>query len=169
MNRKSFVAVLVIVCLLVPSLAWSYDQKEVLRGLTGVKVVIENIPPDIERLGLTKKDIQSDVELKLRKIGIKVYPDFKPPSMTTLYITVNTFNPPQAKSIIAYSINIMLFETVYLKRDIGTVGDLKEVRAADWNGGTVGLVGTPHITDIRKRVELQLDRFISDYLAVNNK
>ena len=169
MNHKKFVAVIVLVCLWVPSLSWSIDQKEVLRGLSGVKVVIENIPPDIERLGLTKNDIQSDVESKLRKIGIKVYPNFKPPSMTTLYVTVSTFNPPQVKSIIAYSINIMLFETAYLKREIGSVGDLKEVRAADWVVGTVGLVGTSHIGDIRKRVELQLDRFIYDYLAMNNK
>jgi hypothetical protein len=41
------------------------------------------------------------------------------------------------------------------------------VRAADWVNATVGLLGTNHIQDIYKKVELQVDKFISDYLAVN--
>jgi hypothetical protein len=169
MSCKRFVAVIVMVCLWAPTLSWAvtYDQKEVLRGLKGVKVVVENIPPDIERLGLTKKDIQSDVEIKLRKVGIKVFPDFKLPANTALYVNVHALNPSQAKQLIVYSINIMLFENSYLKRDVGTVGDLKEIRAANWAKATVGLIGTSNIRDIRKKVEEQVDKFISDYLAVN--
>jgi hypothetical protein len=167
MNCKKFVAIIVLVCLWVPSLSWAFDQKEVLRGLKGVKVVVENIPPDIERLGLTKKDVQSDVELQLRKVGIKVFPNFQLPSMTALYVNVHALNPSQARQIVVYSINIMLMENSYLKRDVGTVGDLKEVRAANWIKGTVGLIGTPNIRDIRKKVEEQVRLFISDYLSVN--
>jgi len=132
-----------------------------------VKVVVENIPSDIERLGLTKKDIQNDVETKVRKAGIKVLPDYKPPAMTTLYVNVHTLNPSAARSIIVYSINVMLYENSYLKRDVGTVGDLKEVRAADWVKVTVGLIGINNIRDIRKRVDEQVDKFISDYVAMN--
>ena len=89
--------------------------------------------------------------------------------MTSLYVNIHVLNPPGAKTVIVYSINIMLFETAYLKRGVGTVGDLKEVRAADWVTGTVGLVGVNRIGDIRNRVDLQLDKFISDYLAANPK
>lgn len=167
MNRKQVVAVIVMVCLWVPSLAWAYDQKEVLRGIKGVKVVVENIPPDIERLGLKKSQIQSDVETKLRRVGIKVYPNYKPPAMTTLYINVYALNPSQAKAIVVYSIQVMVFENAYLKRDIGSVGDLKEVRAANWIKAMVGFVGTNNIGEIRTRVQAELDKFISDYLAVN--
>jgi hypothetical protein len=168
MPYRRFIALIAAVCLWAPSLSWAaYDQKEVLRGLKGLKVVVENIPPDIERLGLTKKDIQSDVEMKLRKAGIKVWPDFKPPSMTALYVNVHALNPSQAKAIVVYSINIMVYENSYLKRDVGTVGDLKEVRAANWVKATVGFIGTQNIRDIRKKVEEQVDNFISDHQAVN--
>jgi len=135
--------------------------------LKGVKVVIENIPPDIERLGLTKKDLQSDVEAKLRQAGIKVFPDFKPPSMTALYVNVHTLIPTQARTVVVYSIDVMLFENSYLKRDVGTVGDLKEVRAADWVIAMVGLIGASNVRDIRKKVDAEVDKFISDYKKMN--
>jgi len=171
MNRKrslaTIVAALFIVGLGWPSLSWAYDQKEVLRGLKGIKVVVEKLKPDVERLGLTMSQLQSNVEAQVRKVGIKVLKAFKPPAMTALYVNVHTLIPSQAKSVVVYSINIMVYENVYLKRDIGTIGDLKEVRAADWVQATVGLVGVSHIRDIYKKVELQVDKFLSDYLAMN--
>ena len=167
MHYKRLIALIVVICLGAPSLSWAYDQKEILRGLKGVKVVVENIPPDIERLGLTRRDIQSDVENRLRQAGIKVWPDYKPPSMTALYVNVHTLNPSQAKSIIVYSINVMLFENSYLKRDIGSVGDLREVRAANWVKAMVGFTGTNNVREIRKKVEAEVDKFISDYKTVN--
>ena len=169
MNFKRLVAISILVCFWVPSLccAKTYDQREVLRDLKGVNVVIENIPPDIERLGLTKKDLQSDVEAKLRQAGIKVFPDFKPPSMTALYVNVHTLIPTQARTVVVYSIDVMLFENSYLKRDVGTVGDLKEVRAADWVIAMVGLIGASNVRDIRKKVDAEVDKFISDYKKMN--
>jgi hypothetical protein len=167
MDLRKIAAVLLMVCLAQPALAFNYDQREVLRGLKGLKVVTETIPTEIERLGLTRKDIQSDVETKLRKAGIKVLPAYKPPSMTTLYVNVHTLIPSQARTVVVYSINLMLFENAYLKREAGTVGDLKEVRAADWIKATVGLIGVGNVSQIRKKVEEQVNKFISDYLAMN--
>jgi hypothetical protein len=150
-----------------PALSWAYDQKEVLRGLKGVKVVVERINPEVERLGLTANQLQSNVEAQVRKVGIKVLKAHKPPAMTALYVNVYTLIPSQAKTIVVYAINIMVYENVYLKRDIGSVGDLKEVRAADWVDASVGLLGVNRVRDLYKKVELQVDKFISDYLAVN--
>lgn len=162
------VAALVIICLGLPSSSWAaYDQKEVLRGLKGVKVVVEPINPEVQRLGLDANQIKSNVEDKVRKVGIKIFKSFQPPAMTALYINVHTLIPYQAKTIVVYSINVMVYENVYLKRDIGTVGDLKEVRAADWILSLVGLLSANRVNDIYKKVELQVDKFISDYLAMN--
>jgi hypothetical protein len=144
-----------------------YDQREVLRGLKGLKVVVESFPSDIERLGLTKRDVQSDVENRIRQAGIKVYPDFKPPSMTALYVNIHVINPPQARNILVYFINIMLMENSYLKREAGTVGDLKEVRAADWIKAMVGFLPVTNIRDIRKKLDAELSKFISDYFSMN--
>lgn len=171
MNRKisywAISAVLVITWLGLPSFSWADDQKEVLRGLKGIKVVVEPINPEVQRLGLDANQIQSNVENQIRKVGIKLLKAYQPPAMTALYINVNTLIPYQLKTIVAYSINVMVLENVYLKRGIGTVGDLKEVRAADWMKGSVGLLGTKRINELYKKVELEVGKFISDYLAVN--
>jgi hypothetical protein len=172
MNRKqslvTIVAALLIICLGLPSFSWAaYDQKEVLRGLKGVKVVVEAINPDVQRFGLDANQIKTNVENQVRRAGIKVLKSYQPPAMTALYINVSTLIPYQARTIVVYNINVMVYENVYLKRGIGTVGDLKEVRAADWVKASVGLLGVNHVNDIYKKLELQVDKFISDYLAMN--
>jgi hypothetical protein len=171
MNRKNtlfpIIAALVFVCLGLPSFSWAYDQKEVLRDLKGIKVVVENINPEVQRLGLNADQIQSNVENQIRKVGIKILKNYKPPAMTALYINVHTLIPAQAKNIVIYSINVMVYENVYLKRDVGTVGDLREVRAADWIQASVGLLGVNQVNEIYKKLELQVNKFISDYLAMN--
>jgi hypothetical protein len=116
---------------------------------------------------LNANQIQSNVENQVRKVGIKILKAYQPPAMTALYINVHSLIPYQAKTIVVYSINVMVYENVYLKRGVVTVGDLKEVRAADWVKATVGLLGANHVNDIYKKVELQVDKFISDYLAMN--
>lgn len=50
----------------------SEDPRQSLKGLQGIGVVISPIDPDFERDGLSKDQIQTDVELQLRKVGIKV-------------------------------------------------------------------------------------------------
>ena len=170
MNPKKIAALIVLACLCWPSLACPkvFEQNEVLRGLKGLKVVVENIPPDIERLGLTKRDVQNDVETRLRQAGLKVYPDFRPPAMTALYINIKVLNPPTARNVVVYSINTMLFENSYLKRDVGSVGDLKEVRAANWTKAMVGILPTANIREIRKKLDEELSKFMADYFAMNH-
>ena len=87
--------------------------------------------------------------------------------MTALYVNVHTLIPTQARTVVVYSIDVMLFENSYLKRDVGTVGDLKEVRAADWVIAMVGLIGASNVRDIRKKVDAEVDKFISDYKKMN--
>ena len=48
------------------------SQIDTLRGLKGVGIGIRNIPSQFEKDGLTKDQIQLDVESKLRMAGIEV-------------------------------------------------------------------------------------------------
>ena len=47
------------------------------------------------------------------------------------------------------------------------MGDLKEVQAADWVIAMVGLIGASNVRDIRKKVDAEVDKFISDYKTMN--
>lgn len=51
--------------------AIEYQQKE-LVGLMGAGVLVESMRPEVDRLGLTKDQIKTDVELRLWKAGINV-------------------------------------------------------------------------------------------------
>ena len=88
--------------------------------------------------------------------------------MTALYVNIKVLNPATARNVVVYSINTMLFENSYLKRDVGSVGDLKEVRAADWTKAMVGILPTANIRDIRKKLDEELSKFIADYFAMNH-
>ena len=56
----------------VPEARFLVEDRDTLRGLDGVFVLVEEIEPEIERYGLTKQALQTDTELQLRQYGIKV-------------------------------------------------------------------------------------------------
>src|SRR2546425_3316356 len=67
--------------------------RETLRGLKGVGVVVERVSPDAERDGLTQSQLQTDVELRLRKAGIPALTQEEcraTPGHPFLYVNVNT-------------------------------------------------------------------------------
>ena len=47
-------------------------KRETLRGLPGVCVVIEALGADIKKDGLTEEQLRTDVEVRLRRAGIRV-------------------------------------------------------------------------------------------------
>jgi hypothetical protein len=164
MAKKGLCAALALVILLLlsgVSHALSIDQKP-LVGLKGVYVVVESIDPQAERLGLTKAQITTDVELRLRKAGLKVLTKnemLKAPGTPFLCVNVNTFIRA-GSALCAYHVSVILNESVLLARGVTTVGGI-------WNTGGVGTVGVDKITQIRGAVGDEVDKFINDYLAAN--
>src|SRR2546425_12694340 len=73
----------------------SGQARATLRGLSGVGVIIENLPdPEVERAGLTRQQLQTDVELQLRQAGITVLTweeTPKTPGAPSLYVRVNVW------------------------------------------------------------------------------
>jgi hypothetical protein len=48
------------------------DTRTTLRRLSGIRVLIESLEPDMERAGLSQQQLQTDVELQLRHAGLRV-------------------------------------------------------------------------------------------------
>lgn len=166
MNFKNFVIALVLICLWLPSTSQAYDQKEALRGLKGVKVLVNYLNPVVEKLGLEKAQVKTEVEKKLKQLGLKVYQKAKPPAMSTLYVAINGV-PVKSKAMLIYSTSVMLVEYAYLKRGVGAVGDLKEIHAINWQKGRIGYTKIGSAKIIMKPIQQLVEEFISDYLAVN--
>src|SRR5262245_50071404 len=73
------------------------EDRASLRGLHGVRVVVEAMEPNIERDGLTRQQILTDVELRLRKSGIRVLTREerqRAPGQPWLYVRVSTRQSP---------------------------------------------------------------------------
>jgi len=137
-----------------------------LRGLTGVAIIVESIREEIERDGLTSEQIQTDVELRLRKAGIRVLSEkerAETPGIPLLYVNVNVLKVKDA-FLYAYSIHVALQQLVLLERNTKISG-----LATTWDTGSVGTEGESHLRDIRGGVADDVDKFINAYLAVNPK
>lgn len=168
MILKKFFAVFIILCLWCPAPSFAYDQKKALGGLKGVKVTVQYLNPQIDRLLMPRSALEKDIWRKLKKLGVPVLKAPKPPAMSTLFVNINTIDV-NSKGIIIYSVSVVLMEWAYLKREVGSVGDLMEVRSINWYEGEVGSVGLRSAKDILKIVDKLVHNFIYDYLAANRK
>jgi hypothetical protein len=155
---------LVVAFLLLPGVSYALtDNQEALVGLKGVEVlvevVVEKIKPEAEHLDL-KDMIKTDVELRLRKAGVKVLTQedrLKIPGWPCLY--VNTSILPE-RHLCAILIKVEVGEMVTLARG-------QEVYAPIWRTSRLGIGGEPIERNIRDKVGDLVDEFINDYLAAN--
>lgn len=151
-----------------PVLASGEYQAQSLRGIKEFAVLIEDLKPEIEKEGLTRNIIQTDVELKLRLAGIKVITEeesFKVPGAPYLYVNVNVM---KLKTIgYVFHINVEFRQSVNLLRKYRI-----EYGVPTWFRGVLG--GTSYSSNgafqkIRGAVKDMVDEFINGYLSVNPK
>lgn len=137
-----------------------------LTGLKGVAVWIGNLRPDAIADGLDSAQLKTEVELRIRNAGIKVFDkpsDADNNSLASLDININTLKDDGG--LYAFSIQVSLIELVRLGR---TVPKLSQ--AQTWHSDSVGIVGRINMaTSIRQYVSDKADEFINAYLAQNPK
>jgi len=132
-----------------------------LKDLRGVQVLIEELNAEAVQAGLRKAMLATDVELRLRQVGITVVSKGDP----TLYVRVGVQASQWGPYF--YTVRVELFQTVTLKRDptITTFGSTWHARGVF---GTVPPSGAPSEA-IKGSVRDKVDEFINAYLAVNPK
>jgi len=142
------------------------EPHEILAGLPGVAIVVEDFEPGEERYGLTKQKFQTDVELRLRKHGVKVFSVeelVQVRGTPYLYVAVKPLIDKEYK-IAAAVVSVELREETILLRNMST-----SVRATTWSKKSVSLLGLTRFDTIREAVRDIIDIFINDYLAANPK
>lgn len=145
--------------------AQKISQEDALRGLSGVSVFVDQINPEAQRDGLARGQLQTDVEVRLRKAGISVLPNADPetPLFPQLYVKVRVVKRREF-NLYAFSITVQVNDFVDLRR--------KPTRSAVvtvWDTDTAGSVGTDKIRTVRDAVGDLVDEFINHYLAQNPK
>jgi len=143
-----------------------FDSKHTrltLKGLKGVFVLVEDLNEEVVKDGLTRDDIRTDVEQKLRLAAIPVFSQeesYKEPGVAILVIFANIGK--QAKRSYVCYIQVSLTQDVTLVRspDVKTIGQT-------WSTGGIGW--GMELKDIRDRIKHYVGEFINAYLSVNPK
>ena len=141
--------------------------RETLRGIKSVFVEVAPIDPEIENAGLTERQIQTDVELKLRIAGLNVSALGKRNTATMLYVDPNIRKHHELSSslqadVYIFSIDLEVQQGGFLYRA------KKLTVATTWSTGVLGV--TVHRLDvIRSAIKDRVDVFLNAWLSVNPK
>lgn len=154
-----------------PGKSLPLSSMESLKGLKGVEVLIEELTPDLENLNLTMIQIQSEVELKLRKAGVQVLPreeneKIQPLRKPYLYIRINSARLSPRKESIVFNIGIALNQQVTIR---GQADSKKCFFAPTWYTSIVGAAGRKNTQEIMDAIQDLTDKFIDAYLKANPK
>jgi hypothetical protein len=145
------------------SFADDWDDRVSLRGLQGVRIVVEDVDPQIVKDGLAKDQLYTDVELKLLMAGIKVLTEAEnrmEKGHPWLYVNAAIMKTESESYI--YTIFIEFNQDVRLVRDPDVA-----VSTGTWKVVHTGMAHK--ISHIRERVKMHMDEFINAYLSVNPK
>ncbi len=141
-------------------------ERLTLRGLDAVGVLVELLPPNLEREGVTWEQVRKDVESQLRGAGIKLLTleeTMRAPGHPYVYVEVAGKRSPS--KFHAVHIRVSLKQSVRLKRNTSA-----EAIAETWSEN---LLVASETTSVKKVVQEGLKdlvgRFMRDYSAMNPK
>jgi len=174
MRRSKLVAVVAFLSIWGTSIssvsARTESEPESLRGLQGVgfvlveDVLVDELPSILKKYGLTTEQLQSDLNLRLRKAGIPELPDKKlGGAVNLLYVRITT-HQEQRDQFLCFTIEVVFKEQATLKRNPATMA-----LATIWESNSTGVVGLSNVKSLREGVFQQVDEFIKDYLSANPK
>jgi hypothetical protein len=139
----------------------SESSRKSLQGVDKVFVAVDSLASDIEAGGLNSYQLKTDIELRLRKMGVRVvegdHSNF--PDVPVLYLKIDIFNAGEGCSN-AYYAELNLYQIAYLYREPHVVSE-----AVTWSYGVAGL--DPDMSSIRDKVKDVLDVFMNAYLSEN--
>jgi hypothetical protein len=172
MRRGTVVALALAATLVTIYGAWARgvpDQNKTLIGVPSVYVFVNELSEDLIQAGLSTETLRTDVELRLRAVGIRLPTTeeewAKTPGRPYLYLTVTGIrNKAESGKLLGYaaSVDLEFYQDVHLDRE-PTVGCV----AATWAVGGIG--GGPTVDIVRQAVRNYADRFANAYLAANPK
>lgn len=137
-----------------------------LRGIDKMSVLIEGLDSDSTNYGVTEQMLRTQVELELRRTGIKVV-EFKtaPTVPTTLYVWLAAMRHIGSRFHV-YTINLELKQDAALRRNPQIIA----FYATTWDKRSLNLISSDnYANNVRSTLSKLLDEFLNDYLSVNPK
>jgi hypothetical protein len=139
------------------------DTRTTLRRLSGIRVLIESLEPDMERAGLSQQQLQTDVELQLRHAGLRVLTTeewAQVPGRPWLYVNVQVLVIDNDLAV--YGIRVEVNQDAHLAAH-DAFADV-----ATWDKGGIGATEMTNLPPhVRNSLRDLVDEFIAAYLSVN--
>jgi hypothetical protein len=173
---KALVAFVIFLWLVGPSVSYPASklqdpQVETLKGLKGVRVFV-GVSSGAKKAGVNENQIKTDVELRLRKAGIKVFSTIdesrETPGAPFFYVNIDIIK--LSPDLYSFNIDLSLLQLAILHRDgILPIKDWDSTeRVITWTGG-YGIGAVRSIKEIRESIADAVDKFSNDFLSVNSK
>ena len=158
---KNHLCLCVLFLVLLVSAPFSFGQSyraNTLKGLKATRVLVESLSSDGRRTGLTVEQIKTDVELQLRKVGIRI------DESADNYLYLNaTILKIENRDGFVYHLSLAVQQQAILKRDSSISST-----AATWEKGKTGITSAEKARNwIRDMIRDLVDDFLNDYLTVN--
>ena len=137
----------------------------VLKGANPIAVVIQDSAEDATREEFTTELIRTDIELELRKAGIRIVnrSELSPESgQPYLFVFVNTAKG--ALNVYAYNIDVRFFQNATLTRNPDVA-----LSVPTWSRSIVGTERGNRLPSLREKIQEITQAFLNDYLAANPK
>jgi hypothetical protein len=137
----------------------SQVDRETLRGLKAVNVIIDQIHPELERQGLTRESLQTRLEERLQEAGISVDRN------ALEFLALRILPAQEKKGSFCISVRLGVYQPVMLVRD-------NKIRTATetWEVATLWALQPKALEfSTRSAVDQLADRFVEVYRAINPK
>lgn len=143
--------------------SFSADQRQSLRGLSSLLLVVEFAEDAVVMDGLNRDDLELELSQRLRSNGVRLINEAQW-SRTTgfpyLYVYLNTVR--SELGFYSYRIEVKLTQEVILARN----RSLSQF-STTWETGSLGLIGVNNIRNIRSEIVDMVNIFIDDFKSVN--
>lgn len=151
-------------CSFAAAQTFTADQKQSMKGLGGLLLVVEFTESSVEADGLRKEDLENAIAARLRSAGIRMVSSAEwsaTPGIPYLHVLVNTLK--SELGFYSYKIDVQLNQEIVLKRDTNI-----SMMSTTWNRGSLGHIGVSRIHVLRNDIMGYVNQFIQDYQAVNS-
>jgi hypothetical protein len=142
------------------------DERRGMTGLPGVIVFVGEPGESLQKVGVTQALVQSKVELRLRRLGIRVLSEDEWLLKTEArfpQLSINVMGiEPSGRGDLAVSVHVRLIQTVQL------LGTYAKIQGATWDRLTISSGGRQRCKEgVVSRIEDYIDEFGNDFLAAN--
>lgn len=167
------VGIVALMALIMPdNVVFSQDDGNIstLDGIKSIYLLIEPVAREVEKEGLTTRQLRSDAEKKLQKAGIKLlseeeydkYKTVRSYPMARFEVLTDVQEVKDTKGLRIYNIIVQIRQVVWLGRK-----PIVNFAGTTWRTQEFGYTWSLDV--VRDKVKEAVGQFITAYLSVNQK